>query len=179
MQLRRPIAALSLGRKVAWDAGFLDDSAFGREALAVLRPGAGAPPLIGLGLEAEGLTASIALPLVEARLLAALDELLPAPAAAAGAAALEVDARRRVARAHCVEVVLTPTQLRLLELLVLRRNSDLSADEILETLWGTNEGLGGSELVRAHIRNLRFKLAQLGLEGAIRSRRGRGYALVV
>jgi DNA-binding response OmpR family regulator len=34
-------------------------------------------------------------------------------------------------------------------------------------------------VLRAHVRNLRMKLAQVGLPNAVRSLRGKGYALVV
>ena len=179
VQLRRTLSALTLWRKVACDAVCLDDSLFGREALAVLQEPACEAPLIGLGLEAEGLAASIALPLEEMALLRVLDELLAHGELQRPADGLEIDARRRVARANGREVELTPTQVRLLELLLLRRGSDVSADKILEAVWGSSEGVGGTDLVRAHVRNLRRRLAEIGLGDAIRSRRGRGYALVV
>jgi DNA-binding response OmpR family regulator len=49
--------------------------------------------------------------------------------------------------------------------------------DVLTAVWGTTEGQGTSELVRAHVRNLRVKLREIGLVDIVRSRRGRGYAL--
>jgi two-component system catabolic regulation response regulator CreB len=74
-------------------------------------------------------------------------------------------------------VPLTRIEYRLLETLYEHRPEDVSLQSLLIGVWGTTEGMGTAELVRTHVRNLRQKLAQLGLPDAIRSHRGRGYAL--
>ena len=63
---------------------------------------------------------------------------------------------------------LTSTQFHLLDLLFRRRPAEVPVSEILEEVWGFKDGLGGSDLVRAHIRNLRVRLAEAGLDGVIR-----------
>ena len=93
-------------------------------------------------------------------------------------ARIEIDSGRRLVRANGREVDLTPTQCRLLELLYERRPREASTEEILETVWGFTDALGGGDLVRSHVRNLRAKLAAIGLADSVVSRRGRGYALV-
>jgi hypothetical protein len=49
----------------------------------------------------------------------------------------------------------------------------------MEALWGAGDWSRHLALLRAHMRNLRLKLAQLGLANAVRSRRGKGYALAL
>ena len=76
-------------------------------------------------------------------------------------------------------MVLTRTELRLLEVLMQARPREVSVPDALRAVWGFTEGRATAELVRAHVRNLRLKLGQIGLGDAVRSRRGRGYALVL
>jgi DNA-binding response OmpR family regulator len=49
----------------------------------------------------------------------------------------------------------------------------------MEALWGAGDWSRNLSLLRAHMRNLRLKLAQVGLANAVRSRRGKGYALAL
>jgi hypothetical protein len=101
------------------------------------------------------------------------------PGLTRGEAPLILDASRRAAVAHGREIALTRIEFRLLEILYQRRSYDVPLEQLLDFVWGTSEGLGTAELVRSHVRNLRQKLSYIGLPDAIRSHRGRGYALEV
>jgi len=56
----------------------------------------------------------------------------------------------------------TPTEFRLLRCLMERAGELVSADELIGAVWNYPAGTGGSELVRAHVSNLRRKLRGLG-----------------
>jgi DNA-binding response OmpR family regulator len=138
-----------------------------------------AAPVIGLGLDDSSLDASIPLPLVAERLLATLANLTAVSGTNERAGPLALDAGRRLAVSDGREVALTRTEFRLLQVLLDHQPREVPLLELLQAVWGFTEGRGTSELVRAHVRNLRVKLGQLGLPDAVRSRRGQGYALVV
>jgi DNA-binding response OmpR family regulator len=176
--LPRPLAALTLARRVSWDAACVDGSETGRAALRLL-PASSAAPVLGLGVEDAALRASIELPVAAERLLSALEEMLAGADAGLRAGALRLDRGRRLALSAGREVALTRTEFRLLEVLFERQPGEVSLIDVLSSVWGYTEGRGTSELVRAHVRNLRAKLAEIGLPDAVRSRRGRGYALAV
>jgi len=181
LRLDRPLASLVLSRTVIWDATCVDSSDLGVETLRTLA-GASQPvtPVVGLGLEESALTASIPLPLVEQRLLSTISEvtsLVHGPASRAKPERLRLDPERRLAVSQGLEVALTRTEFLLLDVLYERRPREVGLMEVLQTVWGFTEGRGTSELVRSHVRNLRLKLAKIGLPDAVQSRRGRGYAL--
>ncbi len=97
-------------------------------------------------------------------------------------AALSVEASRRVARANGREVALTRAEYQLLAALLSRHGGLISREEAMEAMeavWGGGEWPRNLTLLRAHVRNLRLKLTQLGLANAVRSSRGRGYALAL
>jgi DNA-binding response OmpR family regulator len=124
------------------------------------------------------LTASIPLPLVEQRLLSTISEVTScANASSAKPERLRLDPERRLAVSQGLEVALTRTEFLLLDVLYERRPREVGLMDVLQTVWGFTEGRGTSELVRSHVRNLRLKLAKIGLPDAVQSRRGRGYAL--
>ena len=175
--LDRPLATLTLGHKLAWDVVCVDATKLGRGALRLLGADERAP-VLGLGLEDDALRASIALPLVGERLLATLTELTTA-GGRVQTGVLQLNRGRRLAVSSGHEVALTRTEFRLLEVLFERQPGEVGLVEVLQAVWGLPEGRGTSELVRAHVRNLRVKLAKIGLPDAVRSRRGRGYALAV
>jgi DNA-binding response OmpR family regulator len=175
--LDRPLASLSLADKVKWDAACLDGSMLGRGALSVLKTNGAPAPVIGLGVDAPGLRAWIPLPLVAERLLDVIDEANDG-GRTIGARSFSLDQVNRVVSTRTGEVTLTRTELRLLEVLHERQPADVPLVEVLSAVWGFTEGRGASELVRAHVRNLRAKLAQVGLVDVVRSRRGHGYAFV-
>ncbi len=85
----------------------------------------------------------------------------------------------RVARANKREVGLSRTEYQLLDALLSRRGGVVSLDEAMESLWGAGDWSRNLSLLRAHMRNLRLKLAQVGLVNAVQSRRGKGYALAL
>ena len=175
--LQRPLASLSLAASVRWDAVCADDSAFGRAGLAAAGQAQAGARRLGLGLEGASVEVTLPLPLIAGSLLAAIDAATREGVRRAGV--LQLDSGRRLAQAGGSEVSLTPTEFQILSVLFEARPRELAPELVMEAVWGTSEGRGGSELVRAHLRNLRAKLARIGLRDAVRSRRGRGYALVV
>jgi DNA-binding response OmpR family regulator len=84
-----------------------------------------------------------------------------------------------VARANGREVALSRTEYQLLDALLTRRGDVVTLDEAMESFWGAGDWSRNLSLLRAHMRNLRLKLAQVGLPNAVRSRRGKGYALAL
>jgi two-component system response regulator MprA len=173
----RALAVLSLASLVRWDVAVLDSSDVGRGALEALSllPQA---PLIGIGIQDARLARSLPLPLVAESLLASLDAITRTEGAPERSG-LRLDPLKRIASFGGREVSLTRTEFRLLQLLYERRPAEVSLSEILLSVWGSTEGLGTSDMVRSHLRNLRRKLQSLELDDALRSRRGRGYALVL
>ena len=73
-------------------------------------------------------------------------------------------------------VTLTPTEFRLLEYLMERPGTVVTAEELLGKVWGFFPHTGSGDLVRSHIRNLRRKISKVarGRE-AIRTLPRRGY----
>ena len=73
-------------------------------------------------------------------------------------------------------VTLTPTEFRLLEYIMERPGTVVTAEELLEKVWGFFPHTGGSDIVRSHMRNLRRKIAKVaqGRE-VIRTLPRRGY----
>jgi DNA-binding response OmpR family regulator len=76
------------------------------------------------------------------------------------------------------QIQLTATEHRLLRYLMERTNQALSPGHLLEMVWGYPPDTGDPDLVRAHIRNLRAKLAQLDEEAEfIKTIHGVGYMI--
>ncbi len=76
-------------------------------------------------------------------------------------------------RAH-----LTPTEARLLRLLLSNRGRPVATDVLADRLWGAREG--GSALVKSHMYHLRRKLSLVGVQGEIiETVPGVGYKLMV
>ena len=179
--ITRPLAALTVGEKVRWEAAFVDDTPLGRGALSVLAtPDRGGALLVGLGLQDERLDVSVAFPLGSQPTPPQLEHLVEArivPPRPRGR--LRLDPARRLAITASGEALLTRTEYRLLALLFDQSPREVPLDVILQGVWGFTEGKRTSDLVRAHVRNLRRKLEQIGLGDVVRSRRGRGYALVL
>jgi len=75
-------------------------------------------------------------------------------------------------------VTLTPTEFRLLEYLMERPGMVVTAEELLEKVWGFYPGTGSADIVRSHMRNLRAKIRKVspGRE-IIRTLPRRGYRL--
>jgi DNA-binding response OmpR family regulator len=73
-------------------------------------------------------------------------------------------------------IELSPTEYRLLEYLIFRPRAVVSAQELLEHLYDYN-WQHHSNVIEAHISNLRKKLRAVGEETSIATVRGRGYRL--
>ena len=87
---------------------------------------------------------------------------------------LQVDPGRHIVRAGDREVTLTLKEFQLLELLMQRRGTVFTRDQLLNTIWGY-EFDGASRTVDVHIRTLRQKLGSCG--GYIETVRGVGYKI--
>jgi DNA-binding response OmpR family regulator len=172
----RPLEVLDVAFRIQPDALLADGTSLGKEAVTAW---GGWRPIvrIGLGMDHEKLAASLTLPVTGNQVLQTVEGMLGA--APAGSDGLALDAARRVARANAREVDLTRTEFQLLQALHAARGRQLSQDEALAAAWGPGDWSGNVGVLRAHVRNLRLKLAQVGLPNAVRSLRGKGYALDV
>lgn len=74
----------------------------------------------------------------------------------AGDLVLDTAGREATVRGQCVS--LTPVQFDLLAYLMVNAQRVVSADELLQRVWGYAPGTGDGSLVRWHIRNLRQKI---------------------
>lgn len=74
-------------------------------------------------------------------------------------------------------ISLTPVEYNLLRCLMQQPGEYISKPELLEHVWGYPPD-GGSELVRAHVSNLRRKLRTVGQAGLLRTMPYYGYAFV-
>jgi DNA-binding response OmpR family regulator len=173
VEMTRALEVLQLARRVTPDVVLVDDTGLGRDVVKTALGYAAA----GLGLQDAALKGSLTLP-VTGRQVVELVERLAGPAVANGAV-LRLDAGRRVISANGREVGLTPTEFRILEAAYSCKGHEISQDAALEAAWGPGEWSGNLGVLRAHVRNLRLKLAQVGLPNAVRSLRGKGYALVI
>jgi DNA-binding response OmpR family regulator len=169
---RRPLQALDIANKLRVNVLVADDTVLGRDATSVA-VGMG---VLGLGLAGPRVHQTIELPVVGPEVVNGVEQLAPR---AFQEAALALDSGRRVARANGREVALTRSEYQLLDALLSRSGGVVLLEEAMETLWGAGDWSRNLSLLRAHMRNLRLKLAQVGLANAIRSRRGKGYALAV
>ena len=74
------------------------------------------------------------------------------------------------------ELELTPREYQLLELLMRSPGLYFSADDILAKIWGW-ESSPGRGTIKTHMKSLRDKLRQVGLDSVIETQYGRGYRL--
>jgi len=89
--------------------------------------------------------------------------------------AVQVDLKKRLVLSEGKEIILTPQEFSLLEVLVINKNIALSRDKLLELAWGYDY-IGDTKTVDVHIQKLRKKL---GLENEIRTITKLGYRLEV
>ena len=89
--------------------------------------------------------------------------------------AVQVDLKKRLVLSEGQEIILTPQEFSLLEVLVINKNIALSRDKLLELAWGYDY-VGDTKTVDVHIQKLRKKL---GLENEIRTITKLGYRLEV
>jgi DNA-binding response OmpR family regulator len=91
-----------------------------------------------------------------------------------------LDALSQKLLADDASVALTPTEFRLLRCLMQHPAEYVSADSLLNEVWGYAHGVAGPELVRAHVSNLRRKLRGAGLDPKwLRNVPFQGYGFVV
>ena len=89
--------------------------------------------------------------------------------------AVQVDLKKRLVLSEGQEIILTPQEFSLLEVLIINKNIALSRDKLLELAWG-HDYIGDTKTVDVHIQKLRKKL---GLENEIRTITKLGYRLEV
>ena len=89
--------------------------------------------------------------------------------------AVQVDLKKRLVLSEGKEIILTPQEFSLLEVLIINKNIALSRDKLLELAWGYDY-VGDTKTVDVHIQKLRKKL---GLENEIRTITKLGYRLEV
>ncbi len=110
-----------------------------------------------------------------ARLRANLRRVAPEPEQATIAAdGLEVDLARRQVRVQGEAVHLTPTEFDLLRLLVRNRGRLMTHRDLLISVWGPGYA-EDTQVLRAHIANLRRKVEPPGAPRLIRTEAGVGY----
>jgi len=91
---------------------------------------------------------------------------------------LEFDVIRRTLAYRGRNIHLTRFECGFMEYVMRRRDRVVTNDELLEHVWGFEPSTGTSEVVRAHVRNLRRKLQLLGApRDVIWTVPGRGYRL--
>ena len=88
---------------------------------------------------------------------------------------VQVDLKKRVVLSEGKEVILTPQEFSLLEVLIINKNIAMSREKLLELAWGYDY-MGDTKTVDVHIQKLRKKL---GLEKEIRTITKLGYRLEV
>ena len=173
--IERPLELLRIEARFRGDVVLVDGTPLGLDSLKTAAFDF-AGRLVGLGVESRGLAATLPLPLTARQVVDAVHRVAVVPVEAP---VLTLEAGRRVARANGREVALTRTEAQLLDALLSRRGGVVTLDEAMEALWGAGDWSRNLSLLRAHMRNLRLKLAQVGLANAVRSRRGRGYVLAL
>ena len=91
---------------------------------------------------------------------------------------LELDTIRRMLTYRGRNVHLTRFEFRFMEYIMRRRGRAVTNDELLEHVWEFQPGTGTSEVIRAHVRNVRRKLQFLGARPYLLwTLPGRGYQL--
>jgi OmpR-family two-component system manganese-sensing response regulator len=83
----------------------------------------------------------------------------------------------RIARMNDREVQLTQLESAILEFFMRHRDNYFSAEQLFESVWPADTNASTDETVRVHMRLLRSKLEQLGIENLIVTVRGSGYIL--
>ena len=75
------------------------------------------------------------------------------------------------------EVELTKNELRILHLLMTRKGQTVSREEMMNALWQSDEFVDDNTLT-VNVNRLRKKLAQVGKEGYLVTKRGMGYLVL-
>ena len=90
---------------------------------------------------------------------------------------LRLNLLRSTVSYHGEEVVLSKNELAILHCLMSRKGQIVSRDELMDHLWDMSEFVDDNTLT-VNINRLRKRLAQIGLENKIETRRGQGYLLL-
>jgi two-component system, OmpR family, KDP operon response regulator KdpE len=90
------------------------------------------------------------------------------------AGSLAIDLARHTVTRDGAEVHLTPTEFNLLSALAVNRGRLITHRELLTTVWGPGYA-DDTQVLRAHIANLRRKIEPAGSERVIRTESGVGY----
>ena len=114
-------------------------------------------------------------PVAARDLVEAVAKLLP-PEVPAGAS---LDMRSGYLATPEGKVYLTPLEAELLAYLTRYPERPVGSVELLREVWGYAVPAGASTLARAHMSNLRAKLAVAGLDGLVVTHVGRGYRCMV
>jgi DNA-binding response OmpR family regulator len=133
------------------------------------------------GLEAgadDYLVKPFALDEVVARIHALLRRHQPAPVVQSAWEGLAIDRETWSATRDGVELDLTATEFKLLEALLERPGRVCTREHLLERAWGTSDA-GSSNIVDAHVANLRRKLEAEGRVRLIQTVRRVGYKLAL
>lgn len=75
---------------------------------------------------------------------------------------LTVDLQKRIVEIEGGEVILTPTEYRILEVFILNRNRVLTKEQLLERLWDQNGNWVDNHTLQVNISRLRSKIECLG-----------------
>lgn len=88
----------------------------------------------------------------------------------------EVNFSKGTMKREGVEIVLTKNEMLIMQELMARRGRIVSRDELMTALWDNDEYVNDNALT-VNISRLRSKLAELGFEDAIETRKKQGYVL--
>jgi hypothetical protein len=127
-----------------------------------------------------GAYACVTMPMAKTDVNTLVTSLLrPADAPRVAAALhLALDPLTRTIRHHDRSARLTQREFALLHCLV-SNSAAVSAEALLRTAWGDNPKVAGSrQVLEVYVHQVRKKLAQVGLEGVVRTVRGFGYEIV-
>ncbi len=91
-------------------------------------------------------------------------------------AGMTLDVGKGVLECGGGEVELTKNELRILELLMREQGGVVSRDDMMNELWQSDEFVDDNTLT-VNINRLRKKLAEVGAQDCLKTKRGRGYSL--
>lgn len=131
------------------------------------------------GLDAgadDFLVKPFALDELHARIRALLRRKVSTPPVLSWGSQLELNPQSKQVQIDKRDLDLTPREYQMLELLMRSPGQYFSADEVLDKVWGW-ESSPSRGTVKTHMKSLRDKLRQEGLESVIETQYGRGYRL--
>lgn len=89
---------------------------------------------------------------------------------------LELDLEKQIVYFKNEEIPFLPKEYEIIELLIKRPEKYFSSESIFSKVWG-NSSDTTLDTVRSHIREVRKKLRQVGIEDYLENMRGRGYRI--